>query len=363
MTMAAAIPMPVTHIAPVATPPLEIVSQVDDAALSAFLSQMPDATPFHTAAWGRAVEQATGHRWHILGARDGAGALVGILPLHHVRSRLFGTALVSSGFAVDGGIVAQDAAAQAALANAAVDLAQSLGVASIDLRGGAVPDGWMAVTDSHCGFVRPLAADQDAELAAIPRKHRAEVRKALANDFAITTGTAQADRDAHYFAYSTSVRNLGTPVFPRRLFDAVLDNFDVDADILTIRHNGDVVASVLSLYWNGAVMPYWGGGTQAARGLRGNEMMYFALMEHARQRGMTHFDFGRSKVGSGAAAYKKNWGFEPQPLTYSRWSADGDTGRDTNPTSAKYQLMVRSWRRLPLWLANRLGPVIARQLG
>ena len=110
-------------------------------------------------------------------------------------------------------------------------------------------------------------------------------------------------------------------------------------------------------------MPYWGGGTQAARGLRGNEMMYFALMDHARQRGMTHFDFGRSKVGSGAAAYKKNWGFDPQPLTYSRWSADGDAGRDTNPTSAKYQLMVRNWQRLPLWLANCLGPMIARQLG
>lgn len=359
MSVPMPIPLPLVEV----DAPLEVVAQVDDAALSAFLTKMSGSTPFHTAAWGRAIEQATGHRWHILGARDDAGGLVGVLSLHHVRSRLFGTALVSSGFAVDGGILAQSPAARAALADAAITLAQSLGVTSIDLRGGSVPDGWTAVRDSHCGFVRPLAADQDAELAAIPRKHRAEVRKALANDFAITTGAARADRDAHYFAYSTSVRNLGTPVFPRRLFDAVLDGFGDNADILTVRHQGAVVASVLSLYWNGAVMPYWGGGTQAARGLRGNEMMYFALMDHARQRGMTHFDFGRSKVGSGAAAYKKYWGFDPQPLTYSRWSADGDAGRDTNPTSAKYQLMVRNWQRLPLWLANRLGPMIARQLG
>lgn len=343
--------------------PLTITHDVDGAMLDGFLAQNVGTTPFHSAAWGRAIERATGHQWHVLGALDVTGALVGVLPLHHIRSCLFGTALVSSGFAVDGGIIAQSPAAEAALANAAIALAQSLGVKSIDLRGGVVPDGWTAVTDSHLGFIRPLAADQDAELAAIPRKHRAEVRKALANDFAVTTGSTKADRDAHFLAYSTSVRNLGTPVFPRRLFDAVLDGFGDAADILTIRHQGEVVASVLSLYWNGAVMPYWGGGTQAARALRGNEMLYFALMEHARQRGMTHFDFGRSKLGSGAASYKKNWGFEPQPLTYSRWSAEGDAGRDTNPTSAKYQLMVRNWQRLPLWLANRLGPVIARQLG
>ena len=120
---------------------------------------------------------------------------------------------------------------------------------------------------------------------------------------------------------------------------------------------------MLSLYWQGKVMPYWGGGTTAARSLRANERMYFELMDHARARGMTRFDFGRSKTGTGPAAYKKNWGFEAQPLSYARWTADGTALRDTNPTSAKYRLMVDSWQRLPLWLANRLGPVISRQLG
>ena len=33
---------------------------------------------------------------------------------------------------------------------------------------------------TYLGFVRPLAADDAAELAAIPRKQRAEVRKGLA---------------------------------------------------------------------------------------------------------------------------------------------------------------------------------------
>lgn len=344
-------------------PHVTVREGASDADLAAFLAVTPGSTPFHSTAWGRAIESATGHRWHLLTARDSSGSITGVLPLHHIRSRLFGSALVSTGFAVDGGILSTSDAATEALASAAIDLAKDLGLGSVDLRGGAHPAGWSVDDDTYLGFTRPLAASRDDELAAIPRKHRAEVRKALANDLTVSIGQGRADRDAHFHAYATSVRNLGTPVFPPALFGAVLDGFGDDADILTIRHNGTPVASVLSLYWQGSVMPYWGGGTQTARALRANERMYFELMDHARQRGMARFDFGRSKTGSGPAAYKKNWGFEPEPLSYTRWTADGAAPRDTNPTSAKYRLMVDSWQRLPLWLANRLGPAISRQLG
>src|SRR5205085_12656079 len=125
-------------------------------------------------------------------------------------------------------------------------------------------------------------------------KQRAEVRKGLDNDLTVTVGKAEEDRRAHYSVYAESVRNLGTPVFPRALFDAVLDG--LEADILTVRHHGKPVASVVSLYHDGAVLPYWGGGTRTARPLRANDRMYFELMRHARQRGCERFDFGRSKT-------------------------------------------------------------------
>src|SRR5690606_25450218 len=124
---------------------------------------------------------------------------------------------------------------------------------------------------------------------SIPRKQRAEVRKGLAGDLQIDVGRDASDRAAHYAVYAESVRNLGTPVFPRSLFGAVLDAFGDEADILTVRHEGRPVASVLSLYHRGAVMPYWGGGTRGARRLRANERMYFELMLHARRRGCRHF--------------------------------------------------------------------------
>lgn len=339
-----------------------LCSDVCDSDVAAFVAESTAARPFHAPAWGRAVEMATGHRWHVLGVRNALGDLVGILPLHHIRSRLFGDALVASGFSVDGGIIADSARIADMLADGAIDLARSLNVPTVELRGGPCPTGWQADSSSHVGFSRPLAADDETELLAIPRKHRAEVRKGLANAMDVLIGRDRPDRAQHFSVYATSVRNLGTPVFPRRLFDAVLDGFGDDADILTVHHQGVAMASVLSLYWKGAVMPYWGGGLPQARTLRANETMYFALMRHARDRGMVRFDFGRSKLGSGPAAYKRNWGFEPAPLTYMHWSATGDR-RDINPTSGKYALMVGTWRKLPLGIANRLGPLIARQLG
>ncbi|MCB1940360.1 MAG: GNAT family N-acetyltransferase, partial [Rhodocyclaceae bacterium] len=162
--------------------------------------------------------------------------------------------------------------------------------------------------------------------------------------------------------YSASVHNLGTPVFPRSLFDAMLDQFGEDADILTVRHQGEPVASVLSFYHGGAVLPYWGGGTFAARALRANERMYYELMLHARRKGCDTFDFGRSKTGSGPYSYKKNWGFEPQPLAYARWTAPGEKPRNIDPTSDAYSAKIELWKKLPLAIANKVGPFIAKGL-
>jgi len=324
----------------------------DDAAVDAFVRAHPASTPFHLPAWSRAVERGCGQRVRSLVAeRD--GRIVGVLPLTEVRSPLFGSALVSAGFAVDGG-----ALGEGDLSGAAVALADRLGIGSVELRGGALPEGWARDETTYLGFARDLSPDDDAELLAIPRKQRAEVRKALAAPFEVVTGGVELAGE-HHRVYAESVRNLGTPVFPAALFRAVLEG--LDADVLTVRYHGRAVASVLSLYHRGTVYPYWGGGTETARGLRANDRMYFALMAHARARGCTRFDFGRSKAGTGAAAFKKNWGFEGRPLAYARWSQGA--AREVNPLSPKYALMVRTWRRLPLPVANLIGPWISRGLG
>jgi FemAB-related protein (PEP-CTERM system-associated) len=323
----------------------------DAPAIRAFLAARSDSTPFHLPEWAEAVEAGCGHRDRSLVAVDERGAVAGLLPMSEVRSPLFGSALVSSAFGIGGGAIGEGVES---LAEQAWALAQGLGCDSVELRGGRLPAGWERREGVYATFSRHLEANEEAILKAIPRKQRAEVRRAMGLGLETRAGR---DLDAHYRVYSESVRNLGTPVFPRRLFEAALER--LDSDILTVSRDGRPLASVLTFYHGGCAYPYWGGGTAEARTLRANELLYYALMCHAARRGCTRFDFGRSKLGTGAFAFKKNWGFEPEPLVY----AVRGKARETNPLSPRYRLQVALWRKLPLPVANRLGPLIAKGLG
>lgn len=342
----------------------DLHDSIERGRIGAYVHEHPEGTPFHLPAWSAAVARGCGQKNHYLVAEGPRGELVGAMPLTEIRSMLFGKVLVSAGFGVGGGILADNPRTVSLLAEEAWRIARERGCPTMEVRGGPLPGPEWQVDDSrYLGFVRELAADDEAQLLAIPRKQRAEVRKSLEAGLEVHVGCNADDAAAHYRVYAESVRNLGTPVFPARLFSEVLSEFGDCADVLIVRHHGVAVSSVLSLYSKGTVYPYWGGGTAAARGLRANDRMYFELMRHARMRGCTGFDFGRSKAGTGAAAFKKNWGFEPRPLTYYDRTADGAPVRDASPLNPRYRLKIEAWKRLPLWLANRIGPLIARGLG
>lgn len=343
--------------------PADLTDPVQTKELDRWICAQPDSTPFHRPAWISAVARGTGQQALMLVCRHGA-TITGVLPLTLIRSPLFGRALVSSGFAVDGGILANDTDSARALADACWRVAQERHCPTAELRGGVLPDeGWALKRDSYLGFAKPLESDDDAQLAAVPRRHRAEVRKGLANDLDIEIGCDARLLDIHYRLYAQSVHRLGTPVFPKRLFAEVLAAFGNDADILLVSKDGTPLTTVFTLYHRDRCMPYWMGMSAAARALRSNEVASFRLMSHARDRGCAIFDFGRSKVGTGPAAWKKTWGWEGVPLTYAMRSAPGHEPRDINPLSPQYRRKIALWKRLPLPLANLIGPHIARGLG
>lgn len=352
--------------APVTTSHKVFFADLRDARLTARIDgfvKEQRASLFHRPAWLRAVETGTGQKAGGF-ITEQFGAITGWLPLTEVRSVLFGKALVSSGFGVGGGLCVTSDTAAMRLIEAAQKHARDHGFASLELRGGALPESndWQRWDDKHCGFERPLAGDDEAELLAIPRKARAEVRKGIKASLPVRIGRDADDLRAHYAVYAQSVRNLGTPVFPAKLFRAMLEAFPGESDILTVFSGNEPISSVLSFYHDGAVMPYWGGGTLAARGARSNELMYYELMLHARRQGMKRFDFGRSKTGSGPYRFKKNWGFEPQKLVYAEWTAPGHERRDVDPTSEAYSKKIELWKKLPLAVTTTIGPFIARGL-
>lgn len=333
--------------------------------IESYVAGHAEGTAFHRPAWLLGAAKGTGNRALALMLERG-GEIAALLPLVEVHSPLFGRVMVSSGFGVGGGLLVDEKRDAKRMFEALEELCLRRSCTTAELRGGALPGarpGWSIKRDSHCGFILPLQSDDEAQLNSIPRKQRAEVRKGLAGDLTVSTGIDERHRAAHYAVYAESVRNLGTPVFPRSLFDEVLNSFGDAADVLVVWNGTVPVAAVLSLYHDGAVMPYWGGGTWDARRLRANDRMYYELMLHARRRGCDRFDFGRSKTDSGAYHFKRNWGFEPEPLSYGVWTAPGQEARDADPTSSKHAARIELWKRLPLRLANLIGPHIARGLG
>ena len=316
-------------------------------------------TFFHLSSWRSVIETAFGHRTYYLCAFR-SERLVGVLPLAHTRSMLFGRALVSLPFGVYGGPVVADAEAFDPLANAAAELAQRLKVDYLELRSreSVLPD-W-PTKSLYVTFRKAIDRDPEVNLQAVPRKQRAMIRKGIQEGL---TSDTETTIDDFFRMYSLSVRNLGTPVFPARYFRCLKDTFGDKCEILTIRKDGRPVASVMSFFFRDEVLPYYGGGDTEARDTKANDFMYWELMRRSCEKGIRVFDFGRSKIDTGSYRFKKHWGFEPQPLSYRYHLVNAKTVPDLNPLNPKYRLLISAWKRLPLPISQWCGPKIARFLG
>jgi FemAB-related protein (PEP-CTERM system-associated) len=330
------------------------------AAWDAFVATCPEATFFHRAGWRTVVERSFGHRTHYLYAeRD--GAIIGVLPLTELKSRLFGHALISSGYGVCGGPAVIDEEAASLLSEHAEKLFGEMGADYLEYRcPSRLRDNWLTRSDLYASFGTPLAPAEADNLKQIPRKQRAVVRKAIDSTL---TWKIERSVDALYRLYAISVRNLGTPVFCKAYFANLLEVFGDDCDILTVYDGERPVSSVLNFYFKGSVLPFYTGSIPEARRLGGNDFMYWRLMRHAVERGYTVFDFGRSKVGTGPYDFKKNWGFEPKPLTHQFLTRPGVGLPNVNPTNPKYKLMIAAWKKLPLPVSMIIGPIISRNIG
>ena len=215
--------------------------------------------------------------------------------------------------------------------------------------------------DLYVRFRKDLAPEIDDNMKAIPRKQRAMVRKGIKNGL-----RSEIDVDAgRFFAlYADNVHRHGTPALPRRYFEALQRVFGSDCEALTVVDSGGrPLSAVLSFYFRDEVLPYYAGDEVSARHLAANDFKYWELMRRACERGIKSFDYGRSKQGTGSYSFKKNWGFEPQPLFYEHCLYRRDSIPQNNPANAKYRLLIETWRRMPIGLANWLGPFIVRNLG
>ena len=349
--------MPMQHPDPTVT--VRRLTPAEHARWDAFVLACPTATFFHRAPWQTLMETVFGHRTHFLYAeRD--GHIIAVLPLAEVKSRLFGHALTSLPFCVYGG-VAGSADGAVALEAEAERIAHATGVQHLEYRNVVPRHADWPSQDLYVTFRKAIDPDLDANLKAIPRKQRAMVRKGIKNG--LVSGIDD-DVERFFALYSDNVLRHGTPALPKRFFAALQHVFGDDCEVLTVTDPaGKPLSSVLSFYFRDEVLPYYAGDDFAARGLAANDFKYWELMRRACERGYRVFDYGRSKVGTGPYSFKKNWGFEPQPLSYEYRLYKRDAIPQNNPMNPKYRAFIALWRRLPLPVANTLGPYIVRNLG
>lgn len=339
---------------------LHLLARDAYASWDAYVFSHPQATFFHRAGWQRIIETVFAHPTFFLYVQR-AGRIVGVLPLAQVKSRLFGNSLSSMPFAVYGGLLADDDEAATLLEREAERIAESLGVEHLEFRNTTVRHAEWPTQDLYVTFRREILPDEEANMLAIPRKQRAMIRKGIKNDL---RGDIDTDVDRFFQLYADNVHRHGTPAFPKRYFAALLAEFGADAEVLTVSGpDGKPLSSVLSFYFRDEVLPYYAGDHVDARDLAANDFKYWELMRRACARGLKVFDYGRSKQGTGSYAFKKNWGFEPQPLYYEYRLFKRDSIPQNNPNNPKYKLMIAAWQRMPIGLANFLGPYIVRNLG
>jgi FemAB-related protein (PEP-CTERM system-associated) len=332
----------------------------DRAAWDAFVFAHPQGTFFHRIGWREIFADEFRLTPRYLVCERGP-ILTGILPLVHQKSLLFGNALISAPFCVEGGPLALDEESEQALDAAAKDVLTETRAAHLEFRSRkATRADWTARRDLYATFRRPISDNHDANLKDIPRKQRAVVRKTLTGGL-----TSDVDERVNRFfpVYAESVRNLGTPVFAKSYFERLKKTFGPDCDMVVVLDAGKPVSAVMNFYFGKTVLPYYGGGTFEARRSGANDFLYWEVIRRAAERGFREFDFGRSKAGTGAFAFKHNWGFEPEWLEYEYLLKPGQALPEKNPTNPKFSLLIKLWQRLPLPVANLLGPMLVRSLG
>ena len=270
----------------------------------AFVLACPEATFFHRAAWQGILRNVFRHPTYFLYAEHD-GEILGVLPLAHIKSRLFGNSLIALPFAVYGGVAASTTEAAAALEQEAQSLARQLDVDHLEFRNINPRHADWPTQDLYVTFRKEILPEVEANMLAIPRKQRAMVRKGI-NSGLISTVDRKSDRFFKLFA--DNVHRHGTPALPKRYFDTLLEVFGDDCEILTITSpDGKPLSSVLSFYFRDEVLPYYAGDDEAARNFAANDFKYWELMRRSCERGLKIFDYGRSKVGTGPYSFKKNW--------------------------------------------------------
>ena len=326
----------------------------------AYVTQHPRASSYHRPAWLDVIRAAFGHETRYLAAETPDG-LAGVLPLVFFNSRLFGRFAVSLPFVNYGGVLADHHEAERALLARAIEDTGHAGGAHLELRHSAQHFSDLAAKRHKVAMELLLQTTVDAQWSGIDRKLRNQVRKAEKSALECVSGGCEL-LSSFYEVFATNMRDLGTPVYSRRFFHEVLSVFPEHTRVFVVRLNGRPIAASIVHWHRDRIEVPWASSLREFNALCGNILLYWDMLRFAVERRFRVFDFGRSTPGEGTFQFKKQWGAEPKELVWEYWTAPGQSVPQLSPKNPKFDLAIRTWQRLPLSVANVVGPLVVRNI-
>lgn len=325
-----------------------------------FVQTCADGSCYHLWGWKNVVEKSFGHRTYYLMA-EGPEGIMAILPLVHLKSRLFGSFFVSLPFFNYGGLCG-DATAGLSLLEEAARLARGAGASHMEMRHDRALDLGLPVKTAKVSMRLSLPNTAVALWDGLPSKLKSQIRRPQKEGF--TTGRGREENlDAFYEVFAANMRDLGTPVYARSFFRAILEAFPQQTWIRTVRAtDGTPLAAGFFVSFRGILEIPWASSLRRWSRHSPNMLLYWGALEEACTGGYQTFDFGRSTPGEGTFRFKEQWGARPHPLYWHYWLKDGGLLPELNPHNPRYRMAINSWRRLPLAITKIIGPSIVRNL-
>ena len=325
-----------------------------------FVQHIPTAKICHLYAWAEMVERTFGHKSFYLVAREG-GTVCGVLPLTHVRSRLFGNRMISQAFSNYGGPLTKSPAASDAMCKRAVELATENGCESLELRNiDPIPCDFYLRTDKISMYL-PLTSDPTELWRSLRPQIRNRVHKAEKSGIVTVNGGPELLKD-FYRIWTIRIHQLGTPCYPRKLFSSIMETFADCCQIFLARLNNTTVGALFVHCFNGLVQVCWGAALAEYNHLAPFSLLFWSVAKHYCEAKAKCLDFGTSTASSSQYEFKKRWGAKPIQLHYQYWTRPGHELSLVKPDNPKYRDKIQMWKNLPLWMTRLIGPHISRSL-
>ncbi len=326
-----------------------------------YVDAHPEGSIYHLHEWQEVIQEAFGLKSFYLYAQDNDNKVCGVLPLILSKSMVFGTYLTSIPFYNYGGILSSNDKTSKALLDEAVRIAYREKASHIEFRHREAIMQSLPTKTHKVRMLLPLPQEASILWTGFKSKLRSQIKRAQRENMTVTFGTEDV-LDDFYRVFSTNMRDLGTPVWSKKIFQQVLRLFPKQTNICVVYFkNQPIAGGFLHGYKDCMEIPS-ASAIRAFNRLSPNMLLYWNVLEFACNEGYRYFDFGRSSPDSGTYRFKQQWGAQPETLHWQYWLAQGNSVPEINPQNPKYALAIKIWQKMPLSLANIAGPFISRNL-